>query len=319
VGKGSSSWWESLESDTLPWLLDTDHPNLLWRALVELVGRPLDSPAVGRARGGADAAEPVATLLSPLRPDGTWELEASPWQRWDGSAWRIIAVAQWGADPTDPRLCAAIERMLDTDDLALSAVSPCALARWLQAAAELGWGGDPRFEEGVARLETRTDSFDPGHWKCVGHDQNDACVVAAVAATGMLAAAPGLRRRPLAEWAVAGLLRALQKDGQTPPSQRLRAGHPNLLRTDPLEALWVMGRAGVPFDAAMAPALGLVQASQDESARWQREVTSPDPAGGGRSAGVVSQWVTLRALVALRHYAEAAALPRRFPERPQRS
>lgn len=311
-----SSWWESLESDVLPWLLDRECPNLLWRALVELVERPLDSPAVQRARGGADAVEPVASLLSPLRPDGSWELSFSPWHRWDGSAWRIVAAAQWGADPTDPRLSAAIERMLGGDDLDPCASPPCAVARWLQAAAELGWGSDPRLEEGVARLEARINGIDPGCWACDDHGEAGPCVVAAVAATGIVAAAPAVRKRPLGEWAPAAVLEALRDDGDTPPVPISGAGHPNLLRTDPIEALWALARAGVPFDSVMVQALAGVQALQDEQARWRREVPAPEPARGGRRAGAPSRWVTLRALVALRRYAEDAALPRLFPERP---
>jgi len=319
----SSSWWESLESDTIPWLLDEEHPSLLWRALVELVGRPSESPAVGRARGGANAAEPVAALLVPLRPDGNWELDGSPWRPWGGSAWRIIAAAQWGADPSDPRLSAALEHMLENRDLHFRTRHPCAWARWLQAAAELGWGSDPRLEECVARFEAEVESLDTRCWTCAepATDAADsgACVVTAVAATGMVAAAPALHRRPVADWAVGSVLEALGRDSAGDSSPRYLAGHPNLARTDSIEALWALARAGVPYDRVMAPALLRVQEMQDEWARWRREVPAPEPAGGGRKAGDVSRWVTLRALVALRHYAEAAGLPRLFPERPHDS
>ena len=64
--------WESLRGDPLPWLLDPNRPNLHWRVLTELVGRPPESPAVVRARGGADAVEPIASLIADLQPDGTW-------------------------------------------------------------------------------------------------------------------------------------------------------------------------------------------------------------------------------------------------------
>ena len=72
----SGCGWEALTGDPLPWLLDDHRPNLLLRVLVELVGRPAGSPAVLRARGGANAVEPVASLPacqgsthSILRPD----------------------------------------------------------------------------------------------------------------------------------------------------------------------------------------------------------------------------------------------------------
>ena len=66
------SGWEALRGDSLAWLLDEARPNLQWRVLVELIGRPLDSPAVRRARGAANGVEPLASLLAELHSDGGW-------------------------------------------------------------------------------------------------------------------------------------------------------------------------------------------------------------------------------------------------------
>jgi len=106
--------WESLRGDPMPWLLDESRPNLHWQVLVEFVQRPPSSPAVIRSRGGADAAEPIASLLADLNPDGTWATDVGYWKPCSGPGWRIVAAVQWGADPTDPRLQVAAERFLET-------------------------------------------------------------------------------------------------------------------------------------------------------------------------------------------------------------
>ena len=89
-----SDAWESLRGDPMPWLLDEDRPNLHWRVLVELLRRPVSSPAVLRARGGADAAEPIASLLAELDPDGSWATGVGYWRPYSGPGWRIVAAVQ---------------------------------------------------------------------------------------------------------------------------------------------------------------------------------------------------------------------------------
>lgn len=88
----------------MPWLLDPSRPNLHWRVLTDLIHRPPDSRAVTSARGGADAVDPIATLLEDLSPDGAWVRTTPLWEKFAGPGWRLLAAVQWGGDPTDPRL-----------------------------------------------------------------------------------------------------------------------------------------------------------------------------------------------------------------------
>ena len=138
--------WEALRGDPLPWLLDTGRPNLHWRVLLELIGRPPDSPAVRRARGGANAVGPVAALLADLHPDGTWATPARSWARYAGTGWRLAAAVAWGADPEDPRLHAGA----DTLEAAVSGVN---LVEEDPSDMSVGYGGLPNFE-GVVQLDS---------------------------------------------------------------------------------------------------------------------------------------------------------------------
>ena len=310
----SGCGWEALTGDPLPWLLDERRPNLIWRVLVELVGRPPGSSAVLRARGGANAAEPVATLLAELRPDGTWATEHPSWTRYHGAGWRLIAAAAWGADPGDLRLHAACERLLETaageggfaarEGSALSAVLT---ARLVQAAVELGFGRHLRVQEALAWLEES-----PAAWSGDGRQ----CAVTAAAVTAALAGRPELGRQALRDRAAAAALDALSGDDLAAD----RLGHPNLARTDLAEMLWALARAGVPFEPRLAAPLARLQRLQGGGGRWPRRAPRPAslplPSRFRAAVDPSCQWVTLRAVVAMNAFAVDALLPRLFPSPP---
>ena len=302
--------WESLRGDPMPWLLDESRPNLHWRVLVELVQRPLSSPAVIRARGGADAAEPIASLLANLNPDGSWATDVGYWKPFSGPGWRIVAAVQWGADPTDPRLQAAAERFLETaageggfargeggDPV------PWLTARMLHALADLGWCRHPRFQEGLAWIEEEAD-----------FDDRVACGVTAVALLGALTACSDQRRPALRSRAVSSILRALVEGRQS----LSRLGHPCLGRTDLAEMLWALARADVSFTPEMGPALARLQRRQIEGGQWRRDAPVPVslPVRVDAAGGNPSQWVSLRCVTALMRYAVDAKLPRVYPAKP---
>jgi len=310
--------WEALRSDPLPWLLDPNRPNLHWRVLVELVRRPATSPAVIRSRGGANASEPVASLLAALHPDGSWETPARFWQMYSGPGWRLVAAVQWGADPSDPRLHAAAERLLEIapgeGGFALregEAPVPWLTARALHTLAELGWCRHARFQEGLAWLQEEAPRSPTGGWRVVNRrTRSGECAVTAVALLAALTACDQGSREVLSERAVASLERTLAAKGGL--------GHPCFGRTDSAEILWALARAEMPLTPGMVQALGQLQRTQDAGARWRRSVRVPSslPADGVPGCSEPSGWLTLKAVVALMHFAVAAKLPRLYPEKP---
>jgi hypothetical protein len=283
--------------------------------LTELVGRPADSPAVRRARGGASAAEPVASLLAELLPDGSWATPVSAWRRYAGTAWRWVAASAWGADPSDPRMLASAELLLETAEgdggVAVARglrPSPIATGRLVHAAAAQGLVRQLRVQEALAWFED-----EPSAWACSACDR----FAAAVALMGGLATAGDLRRSRLVTRLVTEILGS---EVMASTAGRVYA-HPNLARADAAEALWALARGGVPFESRMAAPLERLQAAQLEGGRWP--VRRPVPAslpvddGSRTAAGAPSRWITLRAVVALNAYAVPAGLPRLFPQKPQ--
>ena len=287
-------------------MLDEDRPNLHWRVLVELLRRPLTSPAVFRARGGADAAEPIASLLAELNPDGTWATGVGYWRPYSGPGWRIVAAVQWGADPTDPRLHAAAERFLETTAgeggfARREGGDPVAwlTARMLHALADLGWCRHPRFQEALAWLEEEATIVRG---------------VTAVALLGVLTACPNQPRPALRSRVVEVILRELAEGTRS----RSRLGHPSLGRTDLAEMLSALARADVPFAPEMGPALARLQRKQLPGGIWSRDISPPAtlPLGADPPTSGPSRWVTLRCVTALMRYAVDANLPRMYPEKP---
>lgn len=309
-----SHGWEALRGDPLPWLLDPRRPNLHWRVLVELFQRPLSSPAVVRARGGADAAEPVATLIADFNPEEGWPDTLPVWSTYDGAGWRAVAAVQWGADPTDPRLHGAAERLLRAAESDVGSGTcgsgPRALrvARTLQSLAVLGWCREPRFRALVTWLEEGAESAEDGGW---ADQSSESCPVTAVAVAGLVASCGEPSRRGLAERAAGALAGALES-----PSDGI--GHPCLDDTDDAEILHALARLDAPLTETMKTALGRLQQQQVDGGRWLR--TRPVPASllgsGCPATGVPSAWVTLKSLVAVLHYAVVAGLPRMYPARP---
>jgi hypothetical protein len=280
--------WEALRGDSLGWLLDPERPNLHWRVLVELVGRPVDSPAVRRARGGANACEPVATLLADLMPDGTWSTPVPFWAPYAGPGWRLVAAVQWGADPEDPRLHAASERILETMPGEGGVASdpggepdPVVTARLLQTAVVLGWTKHSRVQEWFAWLEA-TD-----HWR----NHASACIAVLAAANG---------REVLRGLAIDGITGALAAGCDALD----HLGHPDLHETDLAEIFAGLAGAGVEWRRDWLASFERLQGMQDERGRWATD--QPE----------IAPWVTLKATSALLTYAVDARLPRVFPYPP---
>jgi hypothetical protein len=289
---------------------------------VELVRRPPGSVAVVRARGGADAVEPVASLIADLNPDGTWAVDVPLWRPYSGPGWRLLAAVQWGANPADPRLQAAAEALLETAPgeggfarREGGRAVPWLTARALQGLAELGWCRHPRFQEGLAWLEDGEANHPDGGWRVIGHHGVvGECSITAVALLGALTGCADRPRQVLTGRALESLTKTISSTGAAPT----RLGHPCLGRTDEAEILWALARAGIPLEPGMVPALRRVQRRQMEGGRWRREVAVPKslsvPGAGGFSKP--SRWVTLRCVVALMSYAVEAELPRMFPKKP---
>ena len=275
-----------------------------------------------RARGGSDAVDPVASLIEDLYPDGSWASDVPLWRPYSGPGWRMLAAIQWGANPADPRLQAAAEVLLETAPgeggfarRENGDAVPWLTARLLHGLAELGWCRHPRFQEGLAWLEDGDANHPYGGWRAVGRQSaTGECEVTAVALLGALTASSDRPRQVLKERAAESLVRTIVSARAVPT----RCCHPCLGRTDEVELLWALARAGVSLEPGMDLAVRRVQLRQMEGGRWRRDLPVPESLHVPDQGPLrdPSRWVTLKCVVALMAYAVDAQLPRMYPEKP---
>lgn len=307
-------WWRSLRGDPAAFLLDDGEPGVVWRALVELLGRPPDAPAAVRARLGSRERGAAAGLLARQDPLGYWGSPATYGARWGGTAWHVLALAQLGADPEDPRAVLGAETMLEAlqphaTGFAVARGKPpsaCFTAEVCAALTRFGFGHHPRVREAVAWLSGRQS--EGGGWSCpdLRHLVGGGCPVTAVAVLRLVADTPAAERRsrePLrrraADWLVE---RGLFLAGDAPVGWRSCA-HPCLGRTDLVDALAALARSGCPGGDTVRHALATVLERQDAEGRWLQRARVPF----GEAYGEPSRWVTLKALLALAAYHFEAA------------
>ena len=302
------AWWVHLRGDPSAFLLDEAEPGVLWRTLVELLDRPDDSPAVRRAREACRERGLAAEILARQNPLGFWGSPAGYGARWGGTAWELLAATWLGADPEDRRMVLAAEVLLSALQPTSGGFatgkgrlpSACFTAEVCAALARLGFAHHPRLREAVAWLAAR-----PGYpgWSCpeLRHLVGGGCPVAAVAVLRAVGEHPPNERGALAEL----LQRALAwLEGHAfflagvAPRGWLRWAHPNLGRTDLLDAVYALARLGVPPGEWCVRATELVRARQEAGGRW----VQGDRVFRGEPFGAPSRWVTLKALVVLAQY-----------------
>jgi hypothetical protein len=304
-------WWRLLRADPSAFVLDDGEPGVVWRMLIELIGRPTDAPAVLRARVAARTAGTAAKLLAAQDPLGYWGSPATYGARWGGTAWHVLALAQLGADPEDPRAVLGAETMLEAlqprnGGFAIVRGKPpstCFTAEVCAALARFGFGHHPRVREAVAWLAQR-----PGEgsgWSCpdLRHLTAGGCPVTAVAVLRLVAEKGPSERRALAplqrraaDWLLASDLLA----GDAALQGWTAFAHPCLGRTDLLDALAALARTGCPPEPAIAEALAAVLQRQTADGRWLQRLRVPF----GEPYGEPSRWLTMKALVALAAYGE---------------
>jgi hypothetical protein len=307
-----ATWWRHLKGDPTRFLLAEDEPGAVWRTLVELLGRPHDSPAVVRSRLAAREIGVASGLLAQQNPLGYWGSPVAYGARWGGTSWHLMALAALGADPEDPRVDRAADvlvEQLQPRSGGFSAAkgrppASCFTAEVCVAMARFGYAHHPRVREAVAWLAERDGGV--GLWSCpeLRHLVGGACPVAAVALLRFAGELPPSERSQvgrLSKRAAQGLLeRGLFLEGNAPRGW-WTFSHPTLGRTDLLDALSALARLGWPAEPPVLAALLGVLGRQDSGGRWAPQQAAPF----GEPVGQPSRWLTLKALVAVAAYGDA--------------
>ncbi len=315
----------------LEWLLDGENPSVRYFALLSRMGKPAEDPEVLEARKTIMEKGPVPKILSLQNEEGYWDDPDRFYKnKYNGTAWAVLLLAELGADPDDPRVRKACGFLLDNSQEKEEGgfsidrstrlgggrpggVIPCLTGNMVYALTRLGFGDDPRVRQAIAWIcryqraddgETGfpADPFYQRYRMCFG---KHTCHMGAAKALKGLAAIPSGRRSPemsakIDELAEYFLIHHLYKKshslGEDARPGWLRPGFPLMYQTDNLELLEIMKSLGIR-DARLKEAEDALGARRLEDGTWRLEnsFNGKMPVTIERK-GERSRWITMKAL-----------------------
>jgi len=322
------------DGSVMDWLLEESDPAVRLYALTHLAGEGEDGKAARAARKTLMRSGPVAAILARQEAGGHWgESAAFYTDKYGGTVWQLLVLAELGADGSDKRVRAACEFVLahsqDRESGGFSVnesaraggglrseVVPCLTGNMAYSLQRLGYGADGRVAKAIDWIcaYQRADDGEarfPDDWPyrrlepCFGRHS---CFMGVAKSLKALAAIPrGTRGKKveakiaeLAEYVLAHRVHKKSHDLQAVSKPGwLKLGFPLMYQTDVLELLCVLTDLGIR-DERMSDALDAVAARRGADGRWKLEnsyngKTLVDVEAKGRP----SKWITARALYVL--------------------
>jgi hypothetical protein len=314
------SWRSLLKGDPVPWLLERRDPAVRAQTLRSLLDKGPRDPDLREAQQRAMNAPPISTILRRQKPDASWP-GANLWgPKYEATHWVNLLLAEYGVDPTDPRVRRAagyvLEELGTPGHGGMDWVfnrdhgASCLVGSVVRYVAMAGYGDDERLEPLVQRLLRDSKKFDAACW--INGEQPCAWGYARLI-WGLAALPESARTREVQRTLGRGvefLLSYKVERGRYPtdtaPSYLWRQlSFPLFYQADVLFVLRALDAAGAIDDDRAQPAIGWLLARQDARGRW-----------GGRAPYVArmpsrvdaSKWVTLQACTILKHaFPEVAA------------
>lgn len=326
---------EFLRQEILDWLLEESNPSVRYLTLINLLGRKEEEPQVRQARAAIMQTGVVPEILARQAEDcwnapGRWYTD-----KYRGTVWQLIILAEHAADPGHPKIRAACEYILkrsqDPESGAFSLtqnsggggrpgdVIPCLTGNMVWSLIKLGWMDDERIKKGINWIE-QYQRFDDGiairptGWPYDRYEMcwgKHSCHMGVVKALKALAALSVERRdarkqetidRACEYLLVHHIFRKSKDLNKTAKPGWRRLQFPLMYQTDVLEITLILLALGMR-DGRMQEAIDLIASKQNETGDWNLEATF-----NGRfqvdieSKGKPSKWISYRALLALKQY-----------------
>jgi len=320
------------DDSVLDWLLEESDPAVRLYALTRLAGESADGPKARAARKALMRSGPAAAILERQSEGGYWgEPAAFYTDKYGGTVWQLVVLAELGADGSDKRVRAACEFILahsqDRESGGFSVsesvkagggrhseVIPCLTGNMAYSLSRLGYGGDERLRyaiDWICAYQRADDGGAPPGWPydrltaCFGRHS---CFMGVVKSLKALAAIPPKKRRKDEKDAIARLTEFLlihrvhKKSHELERVSKpgwLKFGFPLMYQTDALEILCVLADLGVR-DERLSEALKAVEGKRGSDGRWKLENSfNGKTLVDIEAKGAPSKWVTARALYAL--------------------
>jgi hypothetical protein len=322
---------QATDSKTIGWLLEEENPSIRYFALTKLLKKSESDIEVMDSKRAIMKIGIVPELLDKQNEKGYWgDIQKFYLDKYKGTVWQLMILAELGADPNDIRVKKACEFILDNSQdvesygFAInrssktgggrhSEVIPCLTGNMLWSLLKLGYLSDDRIQGGIEWI-CKYQRSDDGiseiskEWPynkyeiCWGRHT---CHMGAVKTLKALSAIPEEKRSKSAKEKIDALsefilihhiykkshdLKSISKPGW------LKPGFPLMYQSDILEILEILVELGF-HDSRMKDALNILIKKQNKENRWNLENTY-----NGRmiknieTKGESSKWITLKAL-----------------------
>lgn len=323
----------------MEWLLEKENPSVRYFTLTSLLDRPTDDPDVKAVAAEIMTSGIVPDILAKQDPDGFWSVPERFYRdKYKGTVWVLLLLAELGANPHDPRIKKACEFIFDhsqsmdnfgfsydqsakTGKGLTSGVIPCLTGNLVYSLIRLGFLEDERVQKAInwillyQRSDDKIDQAPAGDvyerfTTCWGRHS---CHMGVAKTLKALAAVPEEKRNPemntkIDEMAEYFLKHHIYKkshdlDRISRPGW-LNFGFPLMYQTDVPELLEIFASLKRK-DPRLQDAIAIVKNKMTSEGKWILENSfNGKTIVNIEKKGLPSKWITLRARKILRFYGE---------------
>jgi hypothetical protein len=328
---------ELTDKKTIDWLLEKENPSVRYFTMIQLLKRSGSDKEVSGAREDIMKTGIVPDILVMQEKGGYWgSPERFYTDKYKGTVWQMMILAELGADGRDRRIKKAAEFILENSQErkdygfsfrrsersgggTASGVIPCLTGNMVWSLIRLGFYDDDRVKKGADWI-CKYQRADDGMEKAPGGSPYDrypacwgkhSCHMGVIKSLKALAGIPEENRssevkdkiQQLAEYF---LIHRIHKKSHDPEKVSkpgwLKPGFPLMYQTDILEILGILTGLGY-HDSRMDEAVEIIRSKQTLNKRWKLENSF-----NGRmirdidKKGHDSKWITLKALKVLMEY-----------------
>lgn len=331
-----ADWKSRLAGDPIEWLLEPGNPSVRYLTLTRLLDEPETSPIARDAKRSIMLEGAVPQILERQR-EGSWNEPGHFYEdKYRGTVWQLIILAEHMADGRDPRIAAACDYLLDSAQDREShgfayrssarmggghhhEVIPCLTGNVVFSLVRLGRLADERVQRAIEWI-TRYQRFDDGiaatpqGWPYDRYEMcwgTHTCHMGVVKALKALAEIPSHLRTPAVGETIRRatdhllahhIFKRSHDLSKTSKPGWLRLQFPLMYQTDILEIAGLLAGVGCR-DERMSEAVEKIVSKQNAEGRWILQSSF-----NGRfhvdieEVGNPSKWVTLGALRLIKTY-----------------
>ncbi len=319
------------------WLLEKSNPSVRYFTLTKLLGKSLDDSEVKAEKQMIMQSPEIISILENQNEDGSWgEQERFYTDKYRGTVWRLLMLAELGAVSENPKIEKACEFILNhsqepeesgfsvyqsaNNQTGLpSGVIPCLTGNMVYSLIKLGYLQDERISKAIGwilkyqRSDDGDDKSPKGEFyqryvMCWG---KHSCHMGVAKALKALAVIPAKMRTKEIDAKISELAEYFLKHHIYKKSHNLNQiakpgwlnfGFPLMYQTDVLELLEIFSELKI-HDVRLNEALELLKAKRDKEGKWimKNSFNGKIPTKI-ENKGAPSKWITLKALIVLKEY-----------------